>query len=345
MPGWNAGSYGYHGDDGLKFCSKYLGRGRDYSTIYSSGDVIGCGIVANNIFFTRNGKHLGVAFRGVALDPTNLYVMIGLHTDGEPQIKVNFGQTPFVFDLAQFVLKNQASSKPSSVKASEDGDSRKHGSDSDSDSGSGSEWLGTFGGEEEEEGSSEDDNDEKKKPAKKSRSEKGKAREGMAEKESDASVTTFSPPGKRARGLNTTSRDNSILEEIEATDEAEEEEDDESTDEEDDEEDSDGDDDDDVEGEEKKPRKKATKKSEGMFASYLERRLQKMEESTTAAMSSSGKSPYQSDDESNGDEKNSEDGSDKEDGSDSEGESAESWHTVDEEGAFLSSILLLLSDF
>ena len=113
MPGWYDGSYGYHGDDGNKFTAKYYGRGRNYSGTYAEGDVIGCGLLSNKIFYTKNGKYLGVAFKGVAQVPTDLYVMVGLHTDREPQVRVNFGQAPFVFDVANFVIRSRAPKGPS----------------------------------------------------------------------------------------------------------------------------------------------------------------------------------------------------------------------------------------
>ena len=43
------------------------------------------------IFFTKNGEHLGVAFRGVH---GQLYPTVGLHSEGE-EVRVNFGEEPF----------------------------------------------------------------------------------------------------------------------------------------------------------------------------------------------------------------------------------------------------------
>jgi len=60
MPGWNEGSWGYHGDDGKKFL--WYGN-RLYGPTYGKGDVVGCGFeyCTKSIFFTKNGEHLGKA--------------------------------------------------------------------------------------------------------------------------------------------------------------------------------------------------------------------------------------------------------------------------------------------
>lgn len=39
LPGWDAGSWGYHGDDGRAFGAS--ARGRPYGETYGAGDVIG----------------------------------------------------------------------------------------------------------------------------------------------------------------------------------------------------------------------------------------------------------------------------------------------------------------
>jgi len=54
MPGWDKGSCGYHGDDGLKFCEKFLGHGKIYGPTYTKGDIVGCGYDSkkrNRIFY------------------------------------------------------------------------------------------------------------------------------------------------------------------------------------------------------------------------------------------------------------------------------------------------------
>jgi len=58
MPGWYRGMWGYHGDDGILFLER--GFGPNYSETYGVGDVVGCGVdKEQNLFFTKNGVHLG----------------------------------------------------------------------------------------------------------------------------------------------------------------------------------------------------------------------------------------------------------------------------------------------
>ena len=68
LPGWDKGSYGYHGDDGNAFCGS--GQGQIYGPTFTTGDVIGCGLnlIEGSCFYTKNGHNLGTAFTGKALD-------------------------------------------------------------------------------------------------------------------------------------------------------------------------------------------------------------------------------------------------------------------------------------
>ncbi|KAJ2251747.1 hypothetical protein GGI13_003675 [Coemansia sp. RSA 455] len=101
LPGWDAGSWGYHGDDGNSFSGD--GRGSRYGPGFTTGDTVGCGIdfTQRRIFFTRNGFFLGYAFDKI--DTTkDLFPCVGMRTLGE-HVKANFGRKPFVFDISHFV--------------------------------------------------------------------------------------------------------------------------------------------------------------------------------------------------------------------------------------------------
>jgi hypothetical protein len=58
-PGWEADSYGYHGDDGQIYNG--ANQGKQYGPVFTTGDTIGCGLNfrTGTIFFTRNGVDLG----------------------------------------------------------------------------------------------------------------------------------------------------------------------------------------------------------------------------------------------------------------------------------------------
>ncbi|CAN8106356.1 unnamed protein product [Discula destructiva] len=100
-PGWEPESWGYHGDDGHVFASQNVGK--HYGPTFSTGDTIGCGVnfSSGTAFFTKNGKFLGQAFKEVK---GRLYPSVGMKKTGE-HIRVNFGQTPFVFDIDSLMKK------------------------------------------------------------------------------------------------------------------------------------------------------------------------------------------------------------------------------------------------
>ena len=86
-------AYGYHGDDGEK---RSDGKWQSYGPKFGKvGDVVGCGVVDDTCFFTKNGEFLGVAFTGV---PRGLYPTVGLYCSGDT-VEGNFGQTAFTFNL------------------------------------------------------------------------------------------------------------------------------------------------------------------------------------------------------------------------------------------------------
>ncbi|KAI9845115.1 MAG: hypothetical protein M1838_001904 [Thelocarpon superellum] len=103
LPGWEPDSWAYHGDDGRSFCCQ--SQGRDYGPKFSTRDVIGCGVNFRTgcAFFTKNGVNLGTAFRDIK---GTFYPSVGMKRPGE-HIRVNFGQSPFVFDIDSVMAREK----------------------------------------------------------------------------------------------------------------------------------------------------------------------------------------------------------------------------------------------
>lgn len=104
MPGWESGSYAYHGDDGMLFRQTGI-AGTTYGPKYGSDDIIGCcwDLVDNTVLFTKNGKNLGVAFSNLS---GTLYPTVGMQSKGG-RIKANFGDSPFVFDIEAYAQQQR----------------------------------------------------------------------------------------------------------------------------------------------------------------------------------------------------------------------------------------------
>ncbi|KAF1813678.1 SPRY-domain-containing protein [Eremomyces bilateralis CBS 781.70] len=104
LPGWESESWAYHGDDGHAFCCTHSGK--EYGPKYSTLDVIGCGVNFRTgcAFYTKNGVYLGTAFKDIRHE--RLYPSVGMKKPGE-HLRVNFGQTPFVFDIDSMVEKER----------------------------------------------------------------------------------------------------------------------------------------------------------------------------------------------------------------------------------------------
>jgi Ran-binding protein 9/10 len=97
LPGWESESWAYHGDDGKSFFGE--GTGREYGPKFGANDVIGCGVdfASESAFFTKNGRHLGVAFKELKHGMT--FPSVGLKKSPGSCISANFGQKPFIFDI------------------------------------------------------------------------------------------------------------------------------------------------------------------------------------------------------------------------------------------------------
>ncbi|KAG0646060.1 Ran-binding 9 [Hyphodiscus hymeniophilus] len=90
LPGWEPESWAYHGDDGNSFCCQTSGK--HYGPPFTAGDIIGCGVNfrTGSAFFTKNGDHLGTAFREIR---GKLFPSVGMKKTGEHI------RSPFVFDI------------------------------------------------------------------------------------------------------------------------------------------------------------------------------------------------------------------------------------------------------
>lgn len=104
QPGWEPNSYAYHGYDGRRYLDSE--RGEAFGPRFGAGDVIGCGLLTERreLFFTKNGAHLGVAFCDVT---DRLYPTVGLHSPGE-RVSLNLGSAPFSFDVDALIASERA---------------------------------------------------------------------------------------------------------------------------------------------------------------------------------------------------------------------------------------------
>ncbi|KAL9229066.1 hypothetical protein vseg_004582 [Gypsophila vaccaria] len=107
QPGWEANSYGYHGDDGLLYRGQ--GKGEPFGPTFTVGDIVGGGInyASQEVFFTKNGIIIGTLHKDVK---SQLFPTVAVHSQNE-EVTVNFGKEPFLFDIkayeAQERLKQQ----------------------------------------------------------------------------------------------------------------------------------------------------------------------------------------------------------------------------------------------
>ena len=102
MPGWYSGSYGFHGDDGAIFSGDKIGEGRSWGPEWSKkGTVVGLGVQRNKagkmqVFFTRNGKLLGIAFDNIIED--YYYPVVGA-LSANSVVRCKFHPNEWRFDL------------------------------------------------------------------------------------------------------------------------------------------------------------------------------------------------------------------------------------------------------
>ncbi|KAJ0587905.1 putative transcription factor interactor and regulator LisH family [Helianthus annuus] len=114
QPGWEANSFGYHGDDGLLYRGQ--GKGEDFGPKYTTGDTVGGGInyASQKLFFTKNGQVVGTVEKDVK---GRLYPTIAVHSQNE-EVSVNFGKDPFLFDIKAYEAAQRAKQDTSIEKIS-----------------------------------------------------------------------------------------------------------------------------------------------------------------------------------------------------------------------------------
>ncbi len=96
MPGNYQYSVGYHSDDGRKYQNSQL-NSQEYGPKWGeSGDIIGCGYKPSSgeIFFTKDGKYLGMAYSYIK-EKHVWYPTIGV--EGTCKLEINFGDSHTMF--------------------------------------------------------------------------------------------------------------------------------------------------------------------------------------------------------------------------------------------------------
>jgi Ran-binding protein 9/10 len=108
FPGWEQGSWAYHGDDGKSYHDQACGD--QYGPTFTTDDVVGCCVNFEQriAFYTKNGELLDAPFTDLTFNISDkprkgdIYPTIGLHSSGE-HVEVNFGKKPFVFNIMEYV--------------------------------------------------------------------------------------------------------------------------------------------------------------------------------------------------------------------------------------------------
>ncbi|KAL0485252.1 Ran-binding protein [Acrasis kona] len=95
QPGWLKSSYGWHSDCGRIYSNS--GKGTPYGPTFTVGDVVGCGYIwrTGDLFFTKNGDHMGIAYKKVPR--TNVFPVVGMD---HSSALVRFAP-PFIFPIEE----------------------------------------------------------------------------------------------------------------------------------------------------------------------------------------------------------------------------------------------------
>eukprot|EP01127_Copromyxa_protea_P020418 TRINITY_DN6836_c0_g5_i3.p1 TRINITY_DN6836_c0_g5~~TRINITY_DN6836_c0_g5_i3.p1 ORF type:complete len:899 (-),score=135.57 TRINITY_DN6836_c0_g5_i3:89-2785(-) len=112
-PGWQEFSYGYHSDDGRVFHN--CGSGTAWGPMYGTGDVIGCGVVDEGVFWTKNGKLLGIAYDNVPHD-VELFPFVGLTSEASIEVAFDNRKRPFKYNFKATRLRWRELNIPSNFQ-------------------------------------------------------------------------------------------------------------------------------------------------------------------------------------------------------------------------------------
>jgi Ran-binding protein 9/10 len=95
--------YGYQANGKTLHNKELISQGDEFGPVYEQTDIIGCGYIADKkeIFFTKNGAFIGVAFKDVEMPKGGFYPAVTLQSISHAII-VNFGTTRFLFDVDGF---------------------------------------------------------------------------------------------------------------------------------------------------------------------------------------------------------------------------------------------------
>lgn len=93
-------SYGYQANGKTIHNEKDANLSDEYGPSFDPKDTIGCGYLVDKkeIFFTKNGSFVEIAFKEVEVPEEGLYPAVCLQSVSH-SIKANLGQSKFVFDL------------------------------------------------------------------------------------------------------------------------------------------------------------------------------------------------------------------------------------------------------
>ena len=96
-PGWCPNSCAYHGDDGLLFQSS--GKGKQLGPTFGVGRTVGCGLLSatKEVFWTLDGQLLPTRVSGFS----SVKPLVGI--DAKGLLSINFGASPFRFDMSRLL--------------------------------------------------------------------------------------------------------------------------------------------------------------------------------------------------------------------------------------------------